>query len=54
MNDVIYALHLHFNGFSLRNTAKALQRFVPRSHTDAIRDWIQKYKTNNVCKKRNP
>ena len=27
-----------FNGLSLRNTSKALSRFVKRSHT-AIRDW---------------
>jgi putative transposase len=38
----------------LRNTAKALQRFVHRSHT-AIRDWIQKYKPIKrlVCRKAN-
>ena len=46
-----YALHLYFNGLSLRNTANALQRFVHRSHT-AIRDWIQKYKTaENIYQK---
>jgi putative transposase len=28
---------------SLRNTSKAISRFVKRSHT-AFRDWIQKYK----------
>src|SRR6188472_2792523 len=40
--DIVYALHLYFNGLSLRNTSKALSKFVTRSHT-AIRDWIQKY-----------
>jgi putative transposase len=43
LKDIVYALHLYFNGLSLRNTAEALSRFVKRSHT-AIRDWIQKYK----------
>jgi len=43
LNDLAYALHLYFNGLSLRNTSKALSRFVKRSYT-AIRDWIQKYK----------
>ena len=40
--DILYALHLYFNGLSLRNTSKAISKFVTRSHT-AIRDWIQKY-----------
>jgi putative transposase len=43
LKDIAYALHLYFLGLSLRNTSKALSRFVKRSHT-AIRDWIQKYK----------
>jgi putative transposase len=42
VKDKAYALHLYFNGLSLRNTSKALSKFVTRSHT-AIRDWIQKY-----------
>jgi transposase-like protein len=42
VKDTVYALHLYFNGHSLRNTSKALFKFVTRSHT-AIRDWIQKY-----------
>ena len=42
VKDIVYALHLYFNGLSLRNTSKALSKFVTRSHT-AIRDWIQKY-----------
>jgi hypothetical protein len=38
---------------SLRKTAKALQRFVHRSHS-AIRDWIQKYKPKRLfCRKTN-
>jgi putative transposase len=41
--DIIYSLHLYFLGLSLRNTSKAISRFVTRSHT-AIRDLIQKYK----------
>jgi transposase-like protein len=41
--DMAYVSYLYFNGLSLRNTAKAIQRFVYRSHS-AIRDWIQKYK----------
>jgi putative transposase len=47
LKDIIYALHLYFNGLSLRNTAEALSRFVKRSHT-AIRDWIQKYKPKRL------
>ncbi len=38
--DIVYSLHLYFNGLSLRNTSKAISRFVKRSHT-AIRDWIR-------------
>src|SRR5215467_7228880 len=41
--DIAYCLYLYFLGLSLRNTSKAVSRFVKRSHT-AIRDWIQKYK----------
>ena len=41
--DIAYSLYLYFLGLSLRNTSKAVSRFVKRSHT-AIRDWIQKYK----------
>jgi putative transposase len=51
MEDIVYSLHLYFNGLSLRNTSKALSRFVQRSHT-AIRDWIQKYKPKRLfCNK---
>src|SRR2546423_8391732 len=41
--DIAYSLYLYFLGLALRNTSKALSRFVKRSHT-AIRDWNQKYK----------
>ena len=47
IKDIVYALHLYFDGLSLRNTSKALSRFVKRSHT-AIRDWIQKYKPKKL------
>jgi putative transposase len=47
IKDIVYALHLYFNGLSLRNTSKAISRFVKRSHT-AIRDWIQKYKPKKL------
>jgi putative transposase len=49
--DIIYAIHLYFLGLSLRNTSKALSRFVNRSHT-AIRDWIQRYKPEEILSKR--
>ncbi|MBA2268112.1 MAG: hypothetical protein H0W19_07225 [Nitrosopumilus sp.] len=45
--DVIYAIHLYFDGLSLRNTSKALSRFFKRSHS-AFRDWIQKYKPGKL------
>ena len=46
LKDIAYALYIYFDGLSsLRNTtARALSRFIKRSHTAAIRDWIQKYK----------
>ncbi len=47
LEDIIYSLHLYFLGLSLRNTSKAISRFVKRSHT-AIRDWIQKYKPERL------
>jgi putative transposase len=47
LEDIVYSLHLYFSGLSLRNTSKALSRFVQRSHT-AIRDWIQKYKPERL------
>ena len=43
LKDIVYAMHPYFNGLSLRNTSKALSRFVKKSRT-AIRDrWILKY-----------
>ncbi len=47
LKDIIYSLHLYFLGFSLRNTSKAISKFVQRSHS-AIRDWIQKYKPERL------
>jgi putative transposase len=51
LEDIVYSLHLYFSGLSLRNTSKALSRFVQRSHT-AIRDWIQKYKPERLFYKK--
>ncbi len=48
---MIYAIHLYFDGLSLRNTSKALSRFFKRSHT-AIRDWIQKYQPQKISSKK--
>ena len=36
--DMVYCLYLYFLGLSLRNTSKAVSRFVKRSHTAIIRD----------------
>ncbi len=47
IKDIAFSLHLYFNGLSLRNTSKAISRFIKRSHT-AIRDWIQKYKPERL------
>jgi putative transposase len=52
LEDVVYSLHLYFSGLSLRNTSKALSRFVQRSHS-AIRDWIQKYKPERLFIEKN-
>jgi transposase-like protein len=41
--DIAYSLYLYFLGLSYRNTARALQRFVHRSHVSKWK-WIQKYK----------
>jgi putative transposase len=49
--DIAYSLYLYFLGLSLRNTSKAVSRFVKRSHT-AIRDWIQKYKPEMLSSRR--
>jgi putative transposase len=47
IEDIVYSVHLHFLGLSLRNTSKVTSRFIKRSHT-AIRDWIQKYKPERL------
>ena len=47
LKDIIYSLHLYFLGLSLRNTSKAISKFVQRSHS-AIMDWIQKYKPERL------
>ena len=49
--DIAYSLYLYFLGLSYRNTAKALQRFVRRSHV-SIWKWIQKYKPKRIITKR--
>jgi putative transposase len=48
--DIAYSLYLYFLGLSYRNTAKALQRFVYRSHV-SIWKWIQKYRPKIVSNK---
>jgi putative transposase len=45
--DILYSLHLYFNGLSLRNTSKAISQFVTISHI-AIRNWIQKFKPERL------
>src|SRR6478735_9673362 len=45
--DIAYALYLYFDGLSLRNTSKALSRFVKRSHSTK-REWIQRYKPERL------
>ena len=50
--DIAYCLYLYFLGLSLRNTSKAVSRFVKRSHTAIIRDWIQKYKPEMLGSRR--
>jgi len=48
LKNIVNVLHPYFNDLSLRNTTKALSRFVKKSHT-AIRDcWIQKYKPKKL------
>jgi putative transposase len=49
--DIAYGLYLYFLGLSYRNTAKALDRFVHRSHV-SIWKWIQRYKPQKVSSKR--
>jgi hypothetical protein len=38
--DIVYSLHLYLNGLSLRNTSKAISRFIKRSHAAMRKDWI--------------
>ncbi len=49
--DIAYSLYLYFLGLSYRSTAKALNRFVHRSHV-SIWKWIQKYKPQKVSNNR--
>ena len=49
--DIAYSLYLYFLGLSYRNTAKALQSFVHRSHV-SIWKWIQKYKPQKLSSNR--
>jgi putative transposase len=49
--DIVYSLYLYFLGLSYRNTAKALQRFVRRSHV-SIWKRIQKYRPKKLLTKR--
>jgi putative transposase len=46
--DIAYSLYLfYFLGLSYRNTAKALQRLVRRSHVSILK-WIQKYRLKKI------
>jgi putative transposase len=49
--DVAYSPYLYFLGLSCRSTAKALKRFVKRSHVSVWR-WIQKYKPKRLSTRR--
>jgi putative transposase len=49
--DIAYSLYLYFLGLSYRSTAKALQRFVHRSHV-SIWKWIQKYRPKRLLTER--
>jgi len=51
LKDIAYSLYLYFLGLSYRNTAKALQRFIHRSHV-SIWKWMQKYKPEKISSKR--
>ena len=51
LKDIAYSLYLYFLGLSYRNTAKALHRFIHRSHI-SIWKWMQKYKPEKVSSKR--
>jgi transposase-like protein len=47
----IYSLYLYFLGLSYRSTAKALDRFVERSHV-SIWKWMQKCKPKISTKRK--
>ena len=49
---VMYALYLYFLGLSFRNTSRALQPFVERSHV-AVWEWVQRFDPKQVypCKR---
>ena len=47
LEDIVYSLNLYFSGLTLRNTAKAISKFIKRIHT-SIRDWIQRYKPERL------
>ena len=49
--DIAYSLYLYFLGLSHRSTAKALNRFVERSHV-SVWKWIQKYRPKRLSTKR--
>jgi putative transposase len=49
--DIAYSLYLYFLGLSYRSTAKALNRFVERSHV-SVWKWIQKYSPKRLSTKR--
>ena len=49
--DIAYGLYLYFLGLSYRDTAKALGRFVHRSHV-SIWKWMQRYKPKRISNKR--
>ncbi len=52
LEDITYAINLYLLGLSLRNTSKALSRFVKRSHTAIRKDWIQRYQPQKLLSKR--
>jgi putative transposase len=49
--DIAYSLYLYFLGLSYRNTARALDRFVHRSHV-SIWKWIQKKNPKKILSKK--
>ncbi len=49
--DIAFSLYLYFLGLSYRSTAKALQRFIHRSHV-SIWNWIQKYNPKKIFTKK--